>query len=382
MKKVELEQLLSDISDRVSYYKYENVDYRSYYLILANGDRIRVQFPEFSIPHLLGVNTNYLSSTGLFKEKSTMALLNEMCDNEFRIYSNIKNGIISDEKLFSKHVKNKVKSFVENLKIDIYGIEFVCKYDKSKAHILGQEGLEYDYLMCKRNNEGKYFVLGLVQNENGVYVPRSNQYFENREELEIKYSNILNNQSFTFISNVDVRDFNKFALNASAKMRKTIGIEEYASKFGGYVDVTGEYKFSLSKYQSNISNGILLTKEYESIISSCMENGELIEPESFGLSNFSTINASLVQIIMSYNNMITSSSIEKSDSVNSKYSKLIEELKELRNECKNLKIRNENLSNENNKLVNENNDLLNENKGYADAITAIENQIIKVKSTK
>lgn len=379
MKKNELEQLLNNIFDSISYYKYENINERSYYLILANGERITVEFPEYAVSHLLGVDTNYAQSTGLFKEKKSMPLLKEICENEFRVYNNMRDGIISEKNLFSDYVERKIVSFRENLKDDVYSNEFVVKYDKSKAYLLGNQAISFDYLLCRKNFEGGYFVLGLIKNDNNIYVPRTNQYFVSKEELYEKYSKLLTNQSFTFISSVKARNFNTFNLNASAKYQKTSILEEYSSKFGGSVDVTGEYKFCLNKYRDNLSTGIILTREYENIITCCMENGDIIEPELFGLKCFETMNGSLVNIIMSYNNMITSSNIKKSNSANTKYSDAIEELKKLKEKCKKLEIKNESdlLKIES---LEKDNELLNDsNKQYSKCISEVEKIIKKIK---
>ena len=39
---------------------------KSYSMFLSNGDIVKIKIPKSSIPHLLGINTEYLKNTGLY----------------------------------------------------------------------------------------------------------------------------------------------------------------------------------------------------------------------------------------------------------------------------------------------------------------------------
>lgn len=59
--------------DIYSFYEKDDEDYkmdlskRKYVMYLSNGDSFRVKLLKNSIPHLLGINTDYLKKTGLYK---------------------------------------------------------------------------------------------------------------------------------------------------------------------------------------------------------------------------------------------------------------------------------------------------------------------------
>lgn len=379
MNRVEFENFMHNISMNLDYYDYEKVSERRSLFSLANGDKIQLRIPEFTVAHLLGVNTNYLSSTGIFKEKDSYSLIRNLCDNEYSIYKKIYDGIISFDDLFSGHVQNKADSFIENTKANIYNLQFACKYDKSKAYIQGENGYDFDYVLCKQNKCGEIFLVGLVNEPtlgSNVYVPRSNQYYPNSSEAKEKINQIIKNQTITFATGVNIAGYKNFTLSAEVKKSKLETLKKISSNTGAVVDVTGDYSWSLGKHQDNLSTGVILNNYYSEIIISCMHSLQLITPEKFGLDSFEGMSPNLVSIIMSYNDSIVSSSIQNR-SVAGSYSETIQELYDLKAKYQSLNEEVLRLSDLNVALLNENKTLEEQNQAYGATIEEIGN-LIKV----
>ena len=87
-------------------------------IYLANGDAISFSITKGTIAHLLGVNTNYLSSLGIFKENNSYELLKRLCENAYKIHELHTKGIISYDQLFSKNIIEKLKGFWKNININ------------------------------------------------------------------------------------------------------------------------------------------------------------------------------------------------------------------------------------------------------------------------
>lgn len=384
MSRTEFEIFMQNISNALDYYDYENVWERRSLFALANGDKIQMRIPEFTVAHLLGVKTDYLISTGIFKEKDSYSLIRKLCDNEFSVFNKINDGIISFDKLFSEHAQKKAESFIENTKSNIYNLQFACKYDKTKAYLQGENGYDFDYVLSKQNKYGEIFLVGLVKDPtlgSNVYVPRSNQYYQNSSEATDKINHIINNQTITFATGLNIAGYKNFTLPPDVKQSKLANLKKLSLNTGAVVDVTGDYGWALGKHQDNLSTGAILNNSYSDIISSCMHSLQLITPEKFGINSFDSMSPNLVNVIMAYNDAITSSSISETanTSVLGTYSETIQELYDLRAKCNEQKERISSLEISNTNLQNDNQRLETENNGYAKTIEGIGNLLQKHK---
>ena len=88
------EYLMELIANNVETYNRNSRYKDKFSLTFANGDNIKIYVPNSSVPHLLGINTNYLMSSGLYREKSSYELLNKMCEDRYRLYRYINDNII------------------------------------------------------------------------------------------------------------------------------------------------------------------------------------------------------------------------------------------------------------------------------------------------
>lgn len=387
MNKIEFENLMTKIKDRLYYYEQERVSERLILVFLANGDKLKITFPESSIAHFLGININYLKATGLFKgyhnDCSTYDILNDMCNNEYFLYNGISRGDISEHQLFSDHIDEKLSAFEENLKVNIFAIDFICKYDKSKAYYNGENGFDFDYIIGKEDFYGDkgYYILGLTKNKYGNYVPRSNQYFANRKEAMVKISDYIKGQVITYANAMSIVDWKSFYLSPANKEKKVSRLMELARENNAIVDVASDYKYYLAKNNEKMSSGGQVSKSFSDIIADCFSKGALITPQVLGLADFSSIDQGLNAIIMSYNNFVfeKDSSYSSNDTNNKLYSNAIEELDSLKQEALIFKQRNSELEEENAILRKENIKLTAENSSYKEATFDIEKIVVRLR---
>ena len=96
----ELESLFEKIKDIIDYVESAKLKDRRMNLFLGNGDKILFSIPNNTVAHLLGIDTNYLISTGLYNNQNSFELLKEMCENPYKIHKANVDGIINYDHLF------------------------------------------------------------------------------------------------------------------------------------------------------------------------------------------------------------------------------------------------------------------------------------------
>ena len=126
--------------DDYNFYEKDNFEHKtdlskkSYLMFLSNGDRIRVKIPKTSIPHLLGINTEYLKSTGLYKGMNSYEIMLDFIKNSNEAFQKHESGIINLDKILSPYINKKLDSLIENLNINTNCCEMICKYDRGKTY--------------------------------------------------------------------------------------------------------------------------------------------------------------------------------------------------------------------------------------------------------
>lgn len=305
MNRFEIESLVNDISDRINYYKYEKLQYNEIKLVLANGETITLTTPMSSIAHLLGVDTKYLAATGIFKETNSWDLLNEMCNNEYRIYNCIKGGIISENNLFSDHITEKINGFSENVKNNAYDIMCLCKYDKSRYYADGNDGVNFgEYIMVKQNDKGEVFILGLTKKGN-AYVPVTNQFYGSLEEAKHKLKKLFNKQSVTIVTGT-ITNSQRF-LPPATKYKKVLNLINFIheSNIDADIDVSKDYVWTLGKAVNTYKNGGDINPNFAEVLSMCINSDELITPSVFGLTSFNALPSGFKTVVEAINSKMT-----------------------------------------------------------------------------
>ena len=77
----ELETLFEKIKDIIGYVESARLKDRRMNLFLGNGDKILFSIPNNSVAHLLGIDTNYLISTGLYNNQNSFLPLKKFISN-------------------------------------------------------------------------------------------------------------------------------------------------------------------------------------------------------------------------------------------------------------------------------------------------------------
>ena len=305
LKMTEFEEKLQKIKDALNFYDNKHYESKKFTYALANGEKINYNIPENAIAHLLGVNTNYLLSTSFLRPKSNSSIdvLRELCNNDnwYYLYNRYNLGTLDLEQLFSSQMDKKVEIFENNIKPILQNIEFVCKIDRNKIHQQGIDYMDIDYMICSKDERGKYLVLGLAL-MGKYYTGRTSMYFENQEELQEKFKDILYDQQMTFAYSFSMYDFYEmdnifkpFSLKNDVKNNKVKGLLRYKDLFSTNVDITQDYLFTASQND----NQYFISKE----ITECMKSGEVINLEDFAM-RYRYLPESLKIIIDQYNDLL------------------------------------------------------------------------------
>lgn len=385
MQMTKFEYLMELIANNVETYNRNSRYKDKFSLTFANGDNIKIYVPNSSVPHLLGINTNYLMSSGLYREKSSYELLNKMCEDRYRLYRYINDNIIDEKQLFSEHIEKKNSAFVQNLKINIFNMIFACPYDSSRSYTTGKETYKFDYILVNKPayEEKGIFMLGLAANidkvnKSKIYVPMSNQYFESIEEAEERFGLIFNNQKLTIptmLTSTSTNNTSKFFLHGDQKLAKARETQQIADKCFATLDVSEDYRWLLKKYYDSMNSGGYVQKDYATIITDCITTGKIITPQMFDLQSFAGVNEFLLGIINAHNDFIShDSTVAINDPSVPTYTDLKKEVEELKTTKEALISANKELVSTNETLVQENKDL----EEKASDNEAIINEAIKV----
>ena len=340
MQMTKFEYLMELIANNVETYNRNSRYKDKFSLTFANGDNIKIYVPNSSVPHLLGVNTNYLMSSGLYREKSSYELLNKMCEDRYRLYRYINDNIIDEKQLFSEHIEKKNSAFIQNLKINIFNMIFACPYDSSRSYTTGKETYKFDYILVNKPayEEKGIFMLGLAANidkvnKSKIYVPMSNQYFESIEEAEERFGLIFNNQKLTIptmLTSTSTNNTSKFFLHGDQKLAKARETQQIADKCFATLDVSEDYRWLLEKYYDSMNSGGYVQKDYATIITNCITTGKIITPQMFDLQSFAGVNEFLLGIINAHNDFIShDSTVAINDPSVPTYTDLKKEVEEL-----------------------------------------------------
>lgn len=368
MQMTKFEYLMELIANNVETYNRNSRYKDKFSLTFANGDNIKIYVPNSSVPHLLGINTNYLMSSGLYREKNSYELLNKMCEDRYRLYRYINDNIIDEKQLFSEHIEKKNSAFIQNLKINIFNMIFACPYDSSRSYTTGKETYKFDYILVNKPayEEKGIFMLGLAANIDKVnkskrYVPMSNQYFESIEEAEERFGLIFNNQKLTIptmLTSTSTNNTSKFFLHGDQKLAKARETQQIADKCFATLDVSEDYRWLLKKYYDSMNSGGYVQKDYATIITDCITTGKIITPQMFDLQSFAGVNEYLLGIINAHNDFIShNSTVAINDPSVPTYTDLKKEVEELKTTKEALISANEKLISANETLIQENKDL-------------------------
>lgn len=342
-----IDKLLQRYFDKENEYNFDEKDEeerrndlskKSYLMFLSNGERIKIKIPKSSIPHLLGINTEYLKSTGLYKGMNSYEIMLDFIKNSNEAFQKHESGIINLDKILSPYIKKKLDSLIENLNINTNCCEMICKYDRGKTYGYSADFDDMSYLILQKKNE-KYYVLKLAMSEDGTCFPMSNQVFNSYEECKENLSSYLIYQELTLLNNLWVYYNNsiigKFYILEYERRERLEKLKKLSEDFECTPNIIADFIFSLKirddKRQGNIRTSNIIEK-----LCDCIKNKKV-----FDISLTNVEQEDILKIIETYNDSLFS---EITASTDNSYSDLQTKNKNLEKELERLRLENKSLS--------------------------------------
>lgn len=342
-----IDKLLQRYFDKENEYNFDEKDEeerrndlskKSYLMFLSNGERIKIKIPKSSIPHLLGINTEYLKSTGLYKGMNSYEIMLDFIKNSNEAFQKHESGIINLDKILSPYINKKLDSLIENLNINTNCCEMICKYDRGKTYGYSADFDDMSYLILQKKNE-KYYVLKLAMSEDGTCFPMSNQVFNSYEECKENLSSYLIYQELTLLNNLWVYYNNsiigKFYILEYERRERLEKLKKLSEDFECTPNIIADFIFSLKirddKRQGNIRTSNIIEK-----LCDCIKNKKV-----FDISLTNVEQEDILKIIETYNDSLFSKITASTDN---SYSDLQMKNKNLEKELERLRLENKSLS--------------------------------------
>lgn len=255
MKKItnknQYDELITKINENINWYERKNFDDKVYNLTLDNGEKLKIIFSHNTIAHLLGIDTEYLKTTGQFC-KDSFDILKMVCNDSYRLYNMVSHGHLTYDSFISDYTEEKLEGFQNICGVDLDNIDFVCKYSKEYSYVTGHPQLEADYYIGYKTNNG-LFVIGLKKN-GSYYYPMTNRYLDNDDKETVKFlQQMLENQKITMptMSSIYFKETNSYSrtlfLKYNRKATKIRILNNYAKNYGATIDVSNGYSHAIEK---------------------------------------------------------------------------------------------------------------------------------------
>lgn len=362
----------TDLIDRIDacidLYEKVRLEDTRFKLYLSDGKEIQISYDIKSIPHLLGINIDYLRSTGMYEESSYNILV-DIINNPNRLFNQFKNKHMKPESVFSKHINEKLDNFENICGINIHNIEFISHYDKEKSYTNGNNPLDGEYYIGFRNSSKTLSVIGFTKNH-GMYYPITNlkfDYYSNEKEDFL--NRLLNNQTLLSLQTLKKNTFinglidpKKYYYHLDEKEAKLLLLNKYAENYKATCDTHKDYIYYIRKtmnlYEEKSTIWDILVEITEAIKKKKIINIPKLEKK------YGELKGSFVNTISAYNDSLTNN--ENSTENNFSYKDIIEELKVSKTEVERLNNLINKVDNENKKLVERNCTLEEENKELKD----------------
>ena len=304
--KSEFDELIEKVKKCLEWYGKRNFEDKVYNLVLDNGEKLKIVFTYGSIAHLLGIDTEYLKTTGLFKGKSN-EILEQVCNDSYRLYNLVNGGHIAYDNFISDFAFDKVSSFDKICGIEIYNMEFLCKYSKDNSYITGYQQLEGDYYIAYKAEEG-LFVIGLKKNGD-YYYPMTNRYIDFKNEESMEFLRVLlTNQTITMPTYVNLffkntKTYGKNIYMDYIKKAHVIRqLKQYSNNYDAIIDVGVGYGYVieklLKKFEANSNVYPMLNIMFSYITKRVKINVKKLE------NNFGILPEEILALIESYNNSL------------------------------------------------------------------------------
>ncbi len=364
--------IIEKLDDCLCYFENKDFDYTKFFLELANGETVPIKFDHKSVPHLLGINIDYLRSTGLFgKNENAYDILDEIVRNPRKLLKQIEEGHIPEQYVFSDYIEEKLSNFKNVCGINIANIEFIVKYEKNK-NLISEKQLDDGYYIAYVNNN-QLSIIGFKKNENNnTYYPHTNLLFDQYSaEADNFLKTLCGNQTLTMIEimrrsrinengSIDKTTHYYYNYDKLAKLRNC---KRYAETYHGAPNTIVTSIFfvdkvvNLNEEKRNVTS---MLKE----IAQRIENKKMIDIHNFKAS-YDDVPNGIIDVVSSHNDSLVNS--DKSTAEEEKeysYREIIEQYEELKKEVERLNHLLERADEKTKQLVGKNEELEKENQKY------------------
>lgn len=371
------EEIIENITKNINLYERIQLYNNHYTLFLANGEILNIKFLRNNIPHLLGVNIDYLKLSNKFKPNASYYdNLNYFVENSFNFRKLVNEGSMSYSLMFSSYVDEKNYAFEKNSKIRTDDMFYIVKYDREKTYKIEPKADICEYYIIRRSNN-KYYVLGLMKNEN-LYLPVSSRVYDDEENFDNFMARIANKQEITYAYSMSVKNkygnYNEnFVVNINEKEKLINRVIKASEKYDATASVVKDYSYFLNRYKNekeNYKTNITIL----SLLSDSIKSGNVFEVSSIDemLGNFE-LNDDIKELINVCNNMLCGS--HNNEMALNSYSEIEQENKTIKQEL--ITLRNEVA-----KLADENESLKNSNSEYDEQLKIYDEAYQKVAELK
>lgn len=303
MKYGQFEEIILKIKEHLEWYSEKPYDRNKYTLYLSNGKVLNIVFPKNGIAHLLGIDTEYLKSSGLFLEKNSYDILNKICNDYYKVFKKVRDGHLTLKSFMSEYIDEKILIFRDNVTINFSNIEFICEYSKERSYTTGFSSRDIDYFIGTKIDEDHSMLLGLKEN-NGIYYPVTSQYVDKTSQRGNKVlEECLTSQALVVPESMliynDTTGFKcKRFDNEKEKIERFNLVSMYASNFNCIIDSSDSSIYSLKKLNT-------IKKTYEYVIKTiceCMSKGQKLECSKYNIE-FESLPKELQSMISLYNKL-------------------------------------------------------------------------------
>lgn len=264
---------------------------------------LNIKFPKNVIAHLLGINTEYLKTTGLFSEKNSYDILNRVCYDFYNVYQKIKDGHLNSKSFISEYIDDKLLIFRDNVGINFSKIEFICQYNKDRSYTTGYLAKDVDYFIGTKINDEYLMILGLKKNGD-TYYPITSMYIDKTSEKGSQVLNecltsqvLLSPESLLIYNDVNGFKCKKYDVEGD-KIERLNVLSMYASLYDCSLDYSASSIYFLKKLEGIRKSYDIVTK----IICDCMKDGKKVDWNEYNI-DMNNIPSALKQLVDLYNTL-------------------------------------------------------------------------------
>lgn len=287
------------LRDCVEYYDKNFYYSETRIIFLANGESFKFEIPRYNIPHMLGVDTNYLRSTGNYTSTDSYSILKEFLQKgSHNFYSKCASGYMNISSVFSEHLSQKIKVFRKNLSLNMFDSQLVCKIARDRGYFLGKDYEDANTIIVQECDLG-YCVLE-VKTEKGKAYAISSRLYETEEEFLDFCNEKMTGQNLTYITCMkrilDYEGSKFYNLFNPEKIKRLNLLKQYAKTLDATIDVSGDYSFCLEKYGDEYERSKNIEATNEQIL---YDKNKALESELL------RVKSELASLRESYNDLIS-----------------------------------------------------------------------------